>query len=114
MSMMEELTFFLRLHIKQTEKEIFINQSKYTRKILKKFEMENAKGIGAPMSPTSKHDQDENSKYIDSKFYRGVIESLFYLTINQPNIMFSICMCTRYQSNPKKSHISTIKKILEM
>ena len=38
MSMIGELNFFLRLRIKQTKEAIFINQAKYTKKILKKFE----------------------------------------------------------------------------
>jgi hypothetical protein len=26
--------------------------------------------------------------------------------------MFSVCMCSRFQANPKKSHLSTVKRIL--
>ena len=39
MSMMGELKFFLGLQIKQYKDEIFINQTKYARDILKKFGM---------------------------------------------------------------------------
>ena len=39
MSMMEKLNFFLGLQIKQENKEIFINQTKYIKQILKKFEI---------------------------------------------------------------------------
>lgn len=46
MSMMEELKFFLKLQIKQMDERIFINQRKYTKKLLKKFGMEDAKAIG--------------------------------------------------------------------
>ena len=49
MSMIGELNFFFRLQIKQTKKEIFVNQNKYIKKILKKFEIENAKPIDTPM-----------------------------------------------------------------
>ena len=40
MSMMGELKFFLRQQIKQYKDEIFINQTKYARYILKKFGMD--------------------------------------------------------------------------
>ena len=40
MSMMGELKFFLGLQIKQCKDEIFINQTKYARDILKKFGMD--------------------------------------------------------------------------
>ena len=45
MSMMEELIFFLGLHIKQEKKEILINQAKYAREILKKFGMIESKSL---------------------------------------------------------------------
>ena len=49
---------------------------------------------------------------IDSKLYRGMIGSLMYLIASRPDIMFSVCICARYQSNHKESHLNVIKKIL--
>jgi hypothetical protein len=43
MSMMGELTFFLGFQIKQMKEGTFICQTKYTRDMLKKFDMVNAK-----------------------------------------------------------------------
>ena len=40
MSMMGELTFFLEFQVKQLKEGTFICQTKYTRDILKKFDME--------------------------------------------------------------------------
>ena len=112
MSMMGELNFFLGLKIKQTREGIFINQTKYTKEILKKFGMEVTKPLGTPMSPTCKLDKDENGKSVDQKLYRGMIGSLLYLTASRPDIMFSVCMCARYQANPKESHLLAVKRIL--
>src|ERR1051325_11684475 len=56
--------------------------------------------------------RDENGKPVDIKRYRGVIGSLLYLTASRPDIMFSVCMCARYQSNPKESHLKVVKRIL--
>ena len=39
MSMMGELNFFLELQIKQTNDDIFFNQSKYIKELLKRFGM---------------------------------------------------------------------------
>ena len=111
MSMMGELNFFLGLQIKQTKEGIFINQAKYTKEILKRFGMEILKPLGTPMSPTCKLDKDESGKSIDQKLYRGMIGSLLYLTASRPDIMFSVCMCARYQSDPKESHLMVVKRI---
>ncbi|PKA49890.1 Retrovirus-related Pol polyprotein from transposon TNT 1-94 [Apostasia shenzhenica] len=111
MSMMGELNFFLGLQIKQLSEGIFICQSKYTRELLKKFGMDKSKQIGTPMSSSTKLDKDEKGKTVDEKLYRGMIGSLLYLTASRPDIVFSVCMCARFQSSPKESHLTAVKRI---
>ena len=67
MSMMGELNFFLGLQIKQMKEEIFINQSKYTKEIQKKFGLKELKPYGMLMSSTCKLDNDEKKKESWSK-----------------------------------------------
>ena len=40
-----------------------------------------------------------------------MIGSLLYLTVSRPDILFSVCLCARSQSNPKESHLTAIKRI---
>ena len=63
-----------------------------------------------PMSTTTKLDKDEKGKCVDIKTYRGMIESLLYLTTSRPDIMFSVCLCVRFQSTPRESHLHAVKK----
>ena len=101
MSMMGELTFFLGFQVKQLKEGTFICQTKYTRDILKKFDMVNAKPIKTPM-PTNGHlDLDKDGKVVDQKVYRSMIGSLLYLCASRPDIMLSVCMCARFQANLK-------------
>ena len=112
MSMMGELTFFLGFQVKQLKEGTFICQTKYTRDILKKFDMANAKPIKTPM-PTNGHlDLDKDGKAVDQKVYRSMIGSLLYLCASRPDIMHSVCMCARFQANPKECHLVDIKRIL--
>jgi hypothetical protein len=73
MSMMGELTFFLRFQIKQTEQGTIVSQTKYCKEFLKKFGMENSKEMGTPMSTSCYLDKDENGKPVDVSKYRGMI-----------------------------------------
>ena len=41
-----------------------------------------------------------------------MIDSLLYLTASRPDIMFSVCMCDRFQANPKEAHLSVLKESL--
>ncbi|RVW37819.1 Retrovirus-related Pol polyprotein from transposon RE1 [Vitis vinifera] len=112
MSMMGELNFFLGLQIKQLKEGTFINQAKYIRDLLKRFNMEEAKTMKTPMSSSIKLDMDEKGKPVNSTMYRGMIGSLLYLTASRPDIMYSVCLCARFQSCPKESHLSAVKRIL--
>ena len=67
MSHMGELTYFLGLQIKQLKDGIFINQAKYIKELLKKYNLENAKSISTPMAVNTKLDADEKGNSVDQK-----------------------------------------------
>nr|GEZ60139.1 retrovirus-related Pol polyprotein from transposon TNT 1-94 [Tanacetum cinerariifolium] len=69
MSMMGELNFFLGLQIKQMEDEIFFNQSKYIKEMLKKFGLEDSKPTKTPMSMEIKLTEDDKADSVDSSKY---------------------------------------------
>nr|GEW05973.1 copia protein [Tanacetum cinerariifolium] len=79
MSMMEELNFFLGLQIKQIEDDIFFNQSKYIKEMLKKFSLEDSKPTKTSMSTEIKLTKDDEADFVDSSKYRGTrIETIIY------------------------------------
>jgi hypothetical protein len=65
MSMMGDITFFLGIQVKQTKEDIFIYQAKYTKDLMKKFNMTELKPVSTPMSTTMALDPDENSEAVD-------------------------------------------------
>ncbi|KAH9801181.1 hypothetical protein KPL71_000929 [Citrus sinensis] len=111
MSMMGELKYFLGLQIKQNEEGIFINQAKFVKDLLKRFGIDDSKTKNTPMSITTKLDKDEKGKEVDIKMYQGMIGFLLYLTASRLDIMFSVCLCARFQSCPKESHLLAVKRI---
>ncbi|XP_073017430.1 secreted RxLR effector protein 161-like [Primulina eburnea] len=56
---------------------------------------------------------DEGGISVDTEMYRGLIGSLSYLTANRLDIMFVVCLCARFQSNPMQSYFTVIKRILK-
>jgi hypothetical protein len=57
-------------------------------------------------------DSDESGNMVDQKLYRSMIGSLLYVTASRPDVMFSVCMCARYQASPRESHLKACKRIL--
>ena len=111
MSMMEELNFFLSLQVKQLKESTFINQAKYIRDLLKKFNLEEVKVKSTPVGSSIKLIMDEKGKPIDQTKYRGMIGSLLYLTASRLDIMYSVCLCARFQACPKESHLNAVIRI---
>ncbi|XP_072151395.1 uncharacterized protein [Setaria viridis] len=112
MSMMGELNFYLGLQIKQTSEGTFVHQGKYTKDVLKKFAMDDAKPISTPMPTSAALDADEDGEPVDQKEYRSMIGSLLYLTAMRPDIHFAVCMCARFQASPRTSHRQAVKRIM--
>jgi hypothetical protein len=112
MSMMGELTYFLGFQVKQLKEGTFLSQTKYIQDILKKFGMKDAKPAKAPMGTNGHLDLNEGGKSVDQKAYRSMIGSLLYLCASRPDIMLSVCICARFQSDPKECHLVDVKHIL--
>jgi len=112
-SMMGELNFFLGLQVKQVEHDIFLCQAKYCRKLLKKFNMENCKEASTPIVTECYLDADETRVDVDQTKFRQLIGSLLYLTASRPDIMFSVCLCAKFQAKPKESDYVAAKRILK-
>jgi hypothetical protein len=106
------LKYFLGFKIKQLQEGTFISQTKYIQDILKKFGMKNDKPIKTPMGTNGHLDLDTGGKSVDQKVYRSMIGSLLYLCVSQPDIMLPVCMCARFQANPKEVHLRVVKRIM--
>jgi hypothetical protein len=112
MSIMGELNYFLVFQVKQLQEGMLISQRKYTQDLLKRFGMEDAKPAKMPMGTDGHLDLDKGGKFVDQKTYRSMIGSLLYLYASRSDIMLSVCMCARFQSDPKECHLVAVKRIL--
>jgi hypothetical protein len=112
MSMMGELNYFLGFQVKQIKERTFISQTNYTQDLLKRFGMRDAKPAKTPMGTDGHLDLDKGGKSVDQKAYRSMIGSLLCLCASRPDIMLSVCMCARFQSDPKECHLVVVKRIL--
>jgi hypothetical protein len=111
MYMMGELKFFLGFQIKQLKEGTFLCQTKYVKDMLKRFDMVDSKPIKTPRALDGHLDLNEEGKSVNQKVYHSMIDSLLYLCASRPNIMLSVCMCARFQANPKECPLMAVKRI---
>ena len=65
------------------------------------------------MSALIRLDLNSEGKKVNEKLHRSLIRSLLYLTTSRLDILFSICICARFQSNPTKNHLKAVKRIFK-
>ncbi|GJS74110.1 retrovirus-related pol polyprotein from transposon TNT 1-94 [Tanacetum coccineum] len=94
-------TLFIRkegkelLLISQSPRGIFINQSKYALKSLKKYGFDSSGPVDTPMVEKSKLDVDKEGKAIDPPYYHGMIGTILYLTATFTDVDHAGCQDTR-------------------
>jgi len=71
--------------------------------------MEDCKVMNTLMHPTCTLSKEDTGSKVDLKLYRGMIGSLLYLIASRPDI--SVCLCARFQLDPRESHLTTVKRI---
>ncbi|XP_026434325.1 uncharacterized protein LOC113331897 [Papaver somniferum] len=112
MSDMGLLKYFLGIEVHQSEDGVFISQSKYAEKVLKKFGMLGCHPTSTPHVVNEKPKKDDGGKKVDETYYRGLIGNLLYLTHTRPDIMFASSMLSRFMSSPSHLHLGAAKRLL--
>jgi hypothetical protein len=74
--------------------------------------MKDVKPIKTPMGTNGHLDLDTGGKSVDQKVYRSMIGSLLYLCASRSDIMLSVCMCAKFQADPKEVHLRAVKRIM--
>ncbi|GJV96394.1 hypothetical protein Tco_1547971 [Tanacetum coccineum] len=73
--------------------------------------MESRDNVDTPMVEKSKLDEDTQWKVVDPTHYRGMVDTLMYLTSSRPDLVYAVCMCARYQARPTEKHLHAVKRI---
>ena len=113
--------YCLDLQIEYFSNGIFVHQSTYTEKVLKRFYMDKAHPLNSPMVVRSLEvDKDpfrpkeENEKLLGPEVpYLSAIGALMYLAnCARPDIAFLVNLLARYSSAPTLKHWNGVKHLL--
>jgi hypothetical protein len=101
---------FLGIQVKmQPDGSIFIFQKGYLKKVLERFNMDQAKPCNTPME----RDVSEDDRELDSCVpYQAAVGSLQYLSNGtRPDITFAVNSVSKYLKCPKVKHWNMVKRI---
>jgi hypothetical protein len=97
--------------VKQTKQATFVHQAKYTKDLMKKFNMAELKPMSTPLSSAASLGPYEDGEAVDQREYRSMIDSLLYLTVTRSDIHFIMGLCACFQASPRSSHRTTVQRI---
>jgi ABC-type branched-subunit amino acid transport system ATPase component len=63
-----------------------VHQAKYTKDLMKKFNMNELEVVSTLMNTATLLNLDENGEAVDQREYRSMIDSLLYLMVTRLNI----------------------------
>jgi hypothetical protein len=95
--------------VKQIKKGTFVHQAKYTKDLMKKFNMAELKPVSTSLSSATSLGPDEDGEAVDQRKYRSMIGSLLYLTATRPDIQFAVGLYASFQDSPCSSHRTTVQ-----
>ncbi|GAA0182531.1 hypothetical protein LIER_42301 [Lithospermum erythrorhizon] len=91
--------------------KIWVSQKKYIYKVLKRFNMDNARAVSCPMGTqfemSSKMSPKTNDeiKHMEKVPYTSAVGSLMYAMVcTRLDIAFAVGLVSRFSSNPGKEH----------
>ena len=89
-----------------------MGQQKYAKDLLQMYGMIDCKPMSTPIDPNVRLQEVEGKDLEDVTMYRQLIGSLIYLTLTRLDIFYPVGVVSRYMSNPNKSHLDAVKRIL--
>ena len=110
----------IKIYRDRSKRHIGLSQDTHIDKVLKRFNMEEAKKGFLPIShgiylsktqcPTPTDERERMSKVP----YASAIGSIMYAIISTcPNVYYALSVTSRYQSDPGESHWTAVKNILK-
>lgn len=102
----------MRVEVVQTNAGIYICQQKYAKEILERFGMDKCSLVCNLFVPGCKLTKHGEWKLVDPTKYKQIVGSLMYMTAIRPNLMFYVCLISKYMERPTEMHLQIAKRIL--
>ncbi|XP_050125649.1 uncharacterized mitochondrial protein AtMg00810-like [Malus sylvestris] len=106
------LHYFLGLQIQYTSDGLFVSQSKYTKELIDKVDLQDCKPCATPCLPYHRLLKNDGRHYHSPDQYRNIVGALQYLTFTRPGIAFSVNQACQFMHNPMESHVIVVKQII--
>lgn len=74
--------------------------------------MNNNRPVDNHVVPSYKLCKKGNGTEVDATTYKQIVGSLMYLTATRPDLMYVVCLISRYMEKPIDIHLQVAKRVL--
>lgn len=74
--------------------------------------MEKRSYMKNPIVPGSKFTKEGEGAKVDATLYKQMVDSLMYLTATRPDLMYVVCLISRFMANPTEAHMLAARECL--
>ncbi|CAI8599382.1 unnamed protein product [Vicia faba] len=60
----------------------------------------------------TKLSNEREEKYVDATSYKQLVGCLMYLTVTRPDMMYVVCLISRFMDKPREEHMQITKRVL--
>ena len=106
------LHYCLGLEVWRENGKTLITQSKYTKEVLRRFNMNTCKPISTPLEQNVNLNNNDDSKEVDGTLYQQLVGSLNYLTTTKLDIENSVSILSQFMDKPHENHWKAVKRVL--
>ena len=100
-----QLTYFLGLEVSyQSNGDLFVNQAKYARDLLKRAGMETCKPSITPCKPHCHVLTTDGTLLPDPTMFRSLVGALQYLTFTRPDLAYAVNTVCQFMTAPTDIH----------
>ncbi|KAL6321590.1 hypothetical protein AAG906_024591 [Vitis piasezkii] len=107
-----KMKYFLGVEVLQNSEGIYISQRKYAKEVLERFGMEKSNSVKNPIVPGDRLTKNEGGVKVDATKYKQLVGSLMYLTATRPDLMYVVCLISRFMASPTEMHLQAAKRVL--
>lgn len=108
-----KVRYFLGVVVIQSVEGIYACPRKFAKEILEKFGMYRSNVVNNPVVPSVKLTKYEDGNKVDATTYKQMVGSLMYLMVTRPDLMYVICLASRFMAAPIEMHLHVIKRVFD-
>jgi len=101
----------IRITRDRKNRTLRIDQSAYTRNILRRFQAENLTSVSTPMETSAQSRLAEDGEDFDAQRYQQAVGGLMHLLHTRPELTFAVGKVCQYSAKPWTNHWTAVVRI---